>query len=94
MCSLGWLGLQFCSPRDSHPGAAAKAEGPPVSRECRGFCIGNEGSNCEIRLKPVLSEACNRSCHKAILYSINQVFIFSPPPGRGGALGLGWIQQR
>lgn len=60
----------------------------------RRICIVNEGSNCMMRLKPVLAGACNRSCHEAILYSINQIFIFSTPPGRGGARGLGRIQQR
>lgn len=59
-----------------------KAESTQVSRECWRFFIVNEGSNCKIRLKPVLSGAYNRSCHKAITYSINQVFIFSTPQGR------------
>lgn len=48
----------------------------------------NEGSNCSIRLQPVLSGAYDRSCHKASLYSINQVFIIYTPPSRGGARGL------
>lgn len=61
-----------------------KAEGTQGFRECGRSCIVNEGSHCRIRLKPVLSGADDRSCHKAILHSINPLFIIHTPPGRRG----------
>lgn len=52
-----------------------KAGGTGGFRGCR-FCIVNEGNDCRIRRKRVLSGAQDRSCHRAILYSIRY------PPGR------------
>lgn len=85
-CSLEFGGAVPFSTRRQPLVYQLKAEGTRSFRECR-FCFVNEGSNCRIRLKPMLSGADDRSRHKAILYSINQVFIIYTPAGRGDGGG-------
>lgn len=87
-CSLEFGGAVPFSTRRQPLVYQLKAEGTRSFRECR-FCFVNEGSNCRIRLKPMLSGADDRSRHKAILYSINQVFIIYTPAGRGDGGGGG-----